>query len=145
MTGVLNQVVHVLAEQFIRVSITSQTEACRIAESTTTLEIDPINRLGRRFENEAEFVLAITQQLRGRNALSDVLFDAHEVGDLPHVSAYRGNGHFLGVQTSILAAADIAVPDLSGSDGLPNIGVNALSCLPEFNSLGFLPRASSAA
>ena len=58
---------HILAQEFISVLIAQGAKTGWVAERAAAFEINPINSLGSRVENQPEFILALTQVSLGRS------------------------------------------------------------------------------
>src|SRR5208337_921056 len=92
--GMMDEFMHVFAEQFIRVFIPQLAEAGWVAERTTALEIDPENSFGRRVQQQTEFVLAFPQLLFRLLAFGDV--GNYAVGIPYAVSFISADGAIMG-------------------------------------------------
>src|SRR5438552_2510494 len=77
---VMDQIVHILAEQFVRAFISQSAQAGRVAERAAVFEINPINGFGGRVEKKPESVLTFSQRLFRAFSLCDVGHHA----DYPH-------------------------------------------------------------
>jgi len=69
----MEQVVHIPAEELPRVRVAQEPGARRICEGAAALEVDPINRLGRRIEQEPDVFFTLAQGF-----VSPVSFDAKD-------------------------------------------------------------------
>ena len=79
------------------------------------------------------------QLFLGPFPLGDVLFDGDEVGDSTAAGADRGDGHFLGVQRTVLAAIHhLTVPRPPVLNGFPEFAVQFGRMLPGFQNAGIL-------
>jgi hypothetical protein len=57
----VDQIMHILAEQFVSVFITQSAKASRIAERAAFFEVNSIDAFAGRVEQQAQFVLALPQ------------------------------------------------------------------------------------
>src|SRR5882672_1961383 len=76
----MDQIVHILAEQFLHAFISQSAQAGRVAERAAVFEINPINGFGGRVEKKPESVLTVSQRLFPPFSLCDVGHHA----DYPH-------------------------------------------------------------
>jgi hypothetical protein len=74
----MKQRMHIPAEEFVYMFIPQSAKAGWVAEGTAAIEISSIDSLGGRVENQAKFVLALTQVSLG-SAFSLAL--PHELED----------------------------------------------------------------
>src|SRR3954447_5264718 len=81
---VMDQIVHILAEQFVHAFISQSAQASRVAERAAVFEINPINGFGGRVENKPEPVLTFSQRLFRVFSLCDV---GHHADYAHHLAA----------------------------------------------------------
>ncbi|MGB2665212.1 MAG: hypothetical protein WAK48_14490 [Candidatus Acidiferrum sp.] len=67
----MDQIVHTLAENFVKALVSQSAETGRVAERASVLEINPINGFGGRIEKQSEFVLALAEFFNCRPAFPD--------------------------------------------------------------------------
>ncbi|EKD96670.1 MAG: hypothetical protein ACD_23C01342G0001 [uncultured bacterium] len=71
---------------------------------------------------------------------ADIVLHGHEMGNFAIASGYRRNGHFIMVQSAVLAPVDqIAVPHLPEEDGLPHFLIKAPILKPGFDQFPAMP------
>src|SRR5690348_4373330 len=118
----MDERVHVAAEQLVRMLVAEQAETRRIAKGAATLNVNPANSLHRGLQNQAKFLLAFPQHLRGALIFGDVLLEGDEIGDLAGLREDGNNRQFLAVQASILALIDNgSMPGAAGQEGVPQL------------------------
>src|SRR5258708_32325985 len=71
-TLVMDQIVHILAEQFVHASISQSAQAGRVAKRAAVFEVNPINGFGGRVEKKPESVLTFSQRPFRAFSLCDV-------------------------------------------------------------------------
>jgi len=59
--SVMNQIMHVLAEQFVNPFIPQSAQASRVAEGAAFFEVNSVDAFAGRVEQQAQFVLALPQ------------------------------------------------------------------------------------
>jgi hypothetical protein len=69
----MDQIVHILAEHFIKALESQSAETGGVAERASVFEINPINGFGGRIEKQSKFVLALSQRLFHLPAVGNVL------------------------------------------------------------------------
>jgi hypothetical protein len=68
----MNQIMHIVAEQFVNTFIAQSAEAGRVAERAAAFEVNSKDSLGGRVEKQSEFVFALVQCLLRMLLLGDV-------------------------------------------------------------------------
>jgi hypothetical protein len=63
--SVMDQIVHILAEDFVNALVPQSAEAGRVTERTAVFEINSINAFGSGIEKESEFLFALTYRFFG--------------------------------------------------------------------------------
>src|SRR3954451_6138630 len=91
---VMDQIVHILAQQFVHTFISQSAQAGRVAERAAVLEINSINGFGRRVEKKPEPVLPFAQRLFRLFSLCDVGHHADYTHHLAAVIEGRAPGIF---------------------------------------------------
>src|SRR5271165_7612464 len=77
----MNQLMHVLAQEFVHAFISQNTKAGRVAKGAVTFAITSINGLGGRLQNQPEFILTFALCLFRLLAHGNVLNRAPEPDD----------------------------------------------------------------
>jgi len=78
--GMMEQFVHVTAQELARVRVAQESSTRRVGEGAAASEVDPINRLGRGIEQEPDVFFTLAQGF-----VSPVAFDAK--GDFVNIRA----------------------------------------------------------
>jgi hypothetical protein len=66
----MNQIVHILAEHFIKALESQRAETGGVAERASVFEINPINCFGGRIEKQSKFILTLAHRFLRFKALS---------------------------------------------------------------------------
>src|SRR3984957_16138739 len=88
-TSLMDQMMHVLAQEFVSVLIPQKAKTGWIAERATALEINSINGIGGRVKNQSKFILTFALCLFRLLARGNVLNCATEPDDLAVRIAHR--------------------------------------------------------